>query len=165
LGKLKNVYEIWNNNFEKVKNYIDQHQKRPSRTDKNKDIQNLGSWLSINKTNYTNKDQIMTIDAIYNKWSEILTSDKYSRYFSSNEDKWYHNLEKVKKFIDNNDKRPTRTSKILEIKYLGEWIRTQQGGYKNKNKILKDADIYNCWKEFITSEKYSKYFEKRTKNK
>ena len=39
-----------------------------------------------------------------------------------NEEKWKDNLEKVKKFMDENKKRPSSTSKNKQEKYLGCWI-------------------------------------------
>ena len=91
---------------------------------------------------------------IYNKWTEFITSKKYKKYFLSNEDEWLNNLDNVKKYIDENDKRPS-TNDILG---LGSWLSKQQTKYKLKEHIMKNPEIYNKWTEFITSEKYKKYF-------
>jgi len=70
---------------------------------------------------------------------------------------WMENLEKVKKYIDENSKRPYCKGKIKEIKSLGNWIHDQMKNYK-KLKIMKKQDIYDTWTNFINDPLYSKYF-------
>lgn len=59
-----------------------------------------------------------------------------------NEKKWYDTLEKVKSYMDTNDKRPSSTDKDSEIKQLGCWICHQL------NKIISNKIIRNSWEEF-----------------
>jgi hypothetical protein len=59
--------------------------------------------LKINhQTNYKNKDHIMKIKDIYNKWTDFITCEKYKKYFLLNKDELLNNLDNVKKYIDEN---------------------------------------------------------------
>ena len=60
--------------------------KRPSDSDKNSDIKQLGSWINTQQQNYKNKKQIMSNEEIYNKWTEFINDKKYISYFQSNEE-------------------------------------------------------------------------------
>ena len=75
------------------------------------------------------------------------------------EDIWKNNLDKCKKYIDDEKKRPpSKTSKDDDIKYLGIWLEHQITNYKNNSKIMKYENIRKIWEEFIKDEKYKKYF-------
>ena len=67
---------------------------------------------------------------------------------------WYEMLEKVKKFIDDNGKRPTETTN----ERLCRWLYKQIEYSKKKNRHMKIDKIYILWNEFITDEKYAKHF-------
>ena len=148
--------ELWLNTLEELKKYIDLNKKRPSSIDKNKEIKQLGSWISNQQTNYKTKKQIMSDEKIHNEWTQFL--EKYKEYFISNEELWLNTLEELKKYIDLNKKKPVKSNKNKEIKQLGIWISHQQNNYKTKKQIMSDTNIYNTWIHFITSEKYKKYF-------
>jgi superfamily II DNA or RNA helicase len=77
---------------------------------------------------------------------------------------WNEMLEKVKKYIDENNKRPSSTDQNKEIKLLGVWICYQSFRYKNNNEIMKYQDIYNNWLEFINNDKYKIYFKVKEAN-
>ncbi len=65
--------EEWNNNLNKIKEYININKKKPSQYDKNKNIQKIGRWFFIQQRNYNKKDQIMKNDIIYNEWTKFKT--------------------------------------------------------------------------------------------
>ena len=149
----------WQNNLNKVKQYIDENDKRPSSSDKNDNIKTLGLWILHQVNNYIKKEQIMKNEEIYNKFTNIINDDKYKKYFLSNEDEWLNNLNKVKQYIDKNDKKPSSTDKNDNIKTLGRWILTQINNYTKKKYIMKnDKNIYNEWGKFINYDRYKKYF-------
>jgi antitoxin component HigA of HigAB toxin-antitoxin module len=150
--------EEWQSNLNLIKKYIDENDKRPSYKNKNKNTKILGKWLSHQVTNYKSKEYIMKNPDIYDKWTVFITSEKYKKYFMSNEEEWHNIFSSVKTYIDENDKRPSSVDKNKDIKTLGQWIVTQQGNYKSKEQIMKNSDIYDKWTVFITSEKYKKYF-------
>jgi len=165
-NKYKKFFEdndiIWINKLNEVIKYIDKNNKRPPNNDKNNEIKILGNWISNQQQNYKSKKQIMKDENIYNLWTEFINNDKYKKFFEDNNIIWINKLNEVKKYIDENNKRPSQQDKNNEIKILGSWIFNQQQKYKNKNKrssIMEDENIYNLWTEFINDNKYKKFFE------
>jgi len=105
--------------LEQVKKYIDENDKRPSTHDNIQNIRIMGKWLSHQKENYKLKKQIMNNTNIYDKWTEFINTEKYKKYFISNEEGWINKLKDIKNYIDENEKRPSVQSKNKEIKQLG----------------------------------------------
>ena len=148
--------EQWKLRLEGVKKYIDENNKRPFSTDKNPDIKSDASWISGQQQNYKNNDHIMSNSYIRKLWEEFINDSKYSKYFLSNEEKWKLRLEEVKKYIDENNKRPSSTNKNSNIRSYGQWISDQQDNYKNNKHIMSNPDIRKLWEEFI--KQYQIYF-------
>ena len=145
----------WSNTLDKVKKYIDENKKRPTLSNKNKENQVLYSWLYTQQRNYKIKEHLMKNEDIYNTFTEFLT--KYQEYFLilDNETQWYNTFDKVKKYIDENKKKPSRHDKNKEIGCLGTWIQRQQQNYKNKKQMMENEEIYNKYTEFLS--KYQEY--------
>jgi len=158
MGILKNVEEIWEKKLEEVKKYIDENGKRPNAADKNKFIKTLGCWINHQQYNCANEQHNMKYNNIKNKWNQFIKDSKYNKYFFSNEEEWNTKLEEVKKYIDDNKKRPLKRDKDINIKQLGQWLSSQQVNYRKKNKIMKNINIKQQWYEFINDEKYKRYF-------
>jgi hypothetical protein len=153
----KNI-KNWYNSLNKVKEYINNEKKRPSIHNKDKEIQKLGRWTSLQQANYKKKKEAMKDENIYSKWTQFMND--YQEYFKSNEKSneeiWYDNLKKVKKYIDNNNKKPAESDKDEEIQKLGKWISLQQSNYNKKKEAMKDEKIYSEWSQFMIE--YHKYF-------
>jgi hypothetical protein len=99
---------------------------------------------------------------IYYLWTEFITDNKYNKYIIIDlKELWLNKLEEVKKYIDTNNKRPSKHDKDEDIKQISLWIYTQKTNYNidiNKCKYsMKDENIYYLWTEFITDNKYKKY--------
>ena len=141
--------ELWEKNFKEVKKYIDENNKKPLNTDKNKDIKKLSNW--INTQNSYKKNQ-------NSKWNEFINNEKYKKYFISIEDEWYNNFNKIKIFIEENNKRPTQKHTNYDINVLGSWIQSQVQNYKKKRFSMANPLLYKEWSLFINDEKYKKYF-------
>ena len=157
--------EVWYNNFEKVKQFINENEKRPSDHSKNEEEKKLGSWIGTQNQKYKKKKEIMKEKEIYDAWTEFINDEKYREYFLSNDEAWYNNLKKVKLFMNENDKRPSSTSKNKEEKILASWIGTQTQSYKKKRYIMKETEFYDAWTNFITEPKYSIYLNDKSKKK
>ena len=152
--------EIWKDNLEKTKEYIDKYKKRPSTADKDKSVKYLGSWLCNHQiTNYKDNKNSMKDENIRKLWEEFISNDKYKEYFLTNEEIWKDNLEKVKEYIDKHMKRPYRRDKEKSVKYLGSWLCNQITNYKDNKHNMKDENIRKIWKKFIINDKYKEYFK------
>jgi superfamily II DNA or RNA helicase len=68
---------------------------------------------------------------------------------------WYENLEKVKKYIDENGKRPTQKTN----KELCSWITYQIKSSKERKYIMKIDEIYSLWNNFVNDARYKQYFD------
>jgi hypothetical protein len=73
--------EEWVIKLECVKKYIVENKKRPSRTDKDKEIKILGVWLCKQLYNYKKQEQIMSNETIRHLWEDFINDDKYNEYF------------------------------------------------------------------------------------
>ncbi len=154
--------EIWMQNFEKLKKYLQDNNQRPKGNDKNNDNNKLSDWFYLQIINYKKKINIMTIENIRNLWFNFINDDFYATFFVSKEDKWKKNLTILKNFIDENHKRPTDKDCNNEIKTLSRWVNSQIKNYKKKKKSMSNKDIYNLWNNFIHDELYAKYFKNFT---
>ena len=68
---------------------------------------------------------------------------------------WKLNLEWVKKYINENKKRPTRKNK--DEKKYSAWITLQVQNYKNKKHNMLCKNIRHLWEDFISE--YTDYFK------
>jgi superfamily II DNA/RNA helicase len=156
MGILKNGNDIWKLNLEWVKKYIDKNKKRPSTSDKKKEVKKYGMWICRQVDNY--KKQIMLNETITKLWEEFINDNKYKEYLLSNEEVWKLNLEWVKKYIDENKKKPSEHDKNKEVKKHGDWIANQLSNYQRKNKSMSNDSIRKLWEDFINDDNYKEYF-------
>ena len=156
--KFLNVKEYigvsWDNIFEKVKVYINTHHKIPSHNDKNNDTKKLCNWIQTQKIYYKKKIFIMQNKEVRYKW-EMFISENYE-YFNVNYCNWNKSLEQVKKYIDDNHKKPSPRDENENIRVMGIWMGTQQKSYNKKNNIMQNDNIIKKWEEFVNE--YKKYF-------
>ena len=138
--------EIWIDNLEKSKKYIDENKKRP--------IEKLGWWIGTQLKTYKKKSEIMKEEKIRKIWEEFI--DAYKIYFMSIEEIWVDNLEKSKKYINKNNKLPNKRNKNINIKELGCWLINQKINYKYNKNSMKQENIRKIWEEYV--DKYKIYF-------
>ncbi|MBA43224.1 MAG: hypothetical protein CMF62_04335 [Magnetococcales bacterium] len=126
----KSNEELWYQNFNNLKNFIDINKRRPNSNSKNKDEKNVGNWKSKQISNFRKKQRTMKNQKIYNEFKKFL--EDYSNYFKSNDELWFENFEKLKKFIDINKRRPKKNSKNKDEKNIGIWLIRQYQKFKKK---------------------------------
>jgi hypothetical protein len=156
---------IWLKKLNQVKNHIDVTNVIPSIIDKNKDIEQLGQWLSHQKQNYNinieDCKNIMKTEFIKISWEEFMNN--YKEYFESNENIWLKNLNQLKFYIDTNNAKPQAKDKNEDVKKLGIWLIRQKTNYNidmtKCKQIMKIENIKISWEEFICDNKYKEYFE------
>jgi hypothetical protein len=148
----------WNNTLEIIKKFIDDNNKLPTYTNKNKQIKSYGYWLSHQLTNYCTYNRIMKNKEIRNTWELFINDSKYKKYFISNEDKWNKSFEEVKKYIIDNKKRPKQNDQNKKIKSLYIWLVNQKINYTKKQYIMSNNIFRKLWEEFINDDNYNQYF-------
>jgi superfamily II DNA/RNA helicase len=153
----KTRQERWLVKLNELKEFINTNEIMPRQTKNDKNECELAHWYQNNNKNYNNNDRICKDPNIRKEWEKF--ENDYKKYFYNPIQLWISRLEAVKKYIDDNNKKPSPTDKNDEnIKSLGIWLSRQNESYKNKYQIMKEPDIRTKWKEFITDPKYSIYF-------
>ena len=150
----------WKIILQEVSIYIDENKKRPSNVDKDDNIRKFAKWISINQVRYFGHDRIMKVSEIRLLWKNFM--EKYSKYFTRCEEKWKVILQELSKYIDDNNKKPSRNEKDKKIKSLANWIQTQQTYYLKKIKIMQNNEIKILWERFL--KKYEKHFISNEQN-
>jgi len=86
--KYKNYFktneELWHENLNTVKEYMDLNETLPSKTSKDNKIKTLGMWYSRQDQNYKNNKQIMKNEDIKRSWEDFIKDEKYKEYFKKN---------------------------------------------------------------------------------
>jgi ribosomal RNA-processing protein 8 len=152
---IKDIGEKWNENLEKVEDFIKKNKKRPSDHSHNKTEKQLGQWIADQKKYYKKKTSGMKDETRYKLWTQFL--EEYKEYFNDIVEIWNKNLEKVEDFIKKNKKRPSSKSHTKIEKFLGNWLAHQQNNYKKITSGMKDENKYKLWTQFL--EDYKEYFK------
>jgi len=153
----KTPQESWLEKLNELKEFINTNEIMPRQTKNNKNECELAHWYQNNKRNYNNNDRICKDPNIRKEWQKF--ENDYKNIFYNPIQLWISRLEAVKKYIDDNNKKPSPTDKNDEtIKSLGNWLLKQKDLYKNEEQIMKEPIIKNNWKKFISDPKYSIYF-------
>ena len=150
---LINNEENWIEMLENVKQYMDVEKKRPSKESKNLEIKKMGRWIGTQLYTYYKKIKIMKNIKIIKIWKQFIKN--YKQYFLTMEEEWDISFNKLKNFIDLNNKLPSRNN---EKKLFG-WLNSQKNKYKNKIMCMTNESIYNKWTVFINNEIYKEYFK------
>lgn len=144
--------QIWYNTLNDVIKYISENEKKPSGTDKNKEIKQIGQWLNTQQSRYKTDDRIYKNKEIKKKYEEFLT--KYEKYFLSNEEIWENTLGKIAKYIDENGKRPnTEDKENAENRSMARWLCVQKKNYKKNQYIMKQKNVRESWENFADTYK------------
>ena len=150
----RNNKEVWKDKLNKIKDYIKENGKLPSRENKNDDIRKLFSWIVYQKMNYKYNKEIMKNEEIKKEWKDFINN--YQELLKNNKEIWNDNLNKIEDYIKENGKLPVKSNKNTDIKKLATWIISQKRQYNNNSFIMKDRQIRIIWENF--TEKYKEYF-------
>jgi len=112
-----------------------------------------GGYISIEEINNDNDEENKDIEFRYDMIYDSMGILK------NGEDIWRQRLKEVKKYIDENYKRPSKYCKVKDEKVLGKWFQTQKSNYEhipeNSKQIMKIQEIHNEFTDFL--EKYKEY--------
>lgn len=149
-------YSEWFTKFNLVKNFIIKNKRRPTHHSMDNDEKKLGNWLIVQLRNYESKISVMKNDNIRNEWVKF--KEEFINYFVDHNENWNKYLMAVKKYIDDNNKKPSICTNDINIKKIGYWLVQQIQKYKNQTDIMKDDSIRIIWESFINDHKYKRYF-------
>ncbi len=147
----------WIKNLEQTKLFISQFKKLPNKESSDIYEKILGRWITHSKSNYRTHKCILKDELIRKKWEEFITDEKFKKYFLTYKEEWNITLEQCKKYINENNKKPSRRNKDINIKNLCVWIDQQLVKYKHKTGLMDHGDIRLLWEEFINDEKYNQF--------
>lgn len=145
---LKTYEEKWFEKFDKVKEYILQNSKLPSKHNKDDTIMRLGVWLSRQNQNYKKRDGMMKYDNIRKRWGEFISTNYV--LFKSNEEVWYDKLNELKTYIENHNKLPSNSDKDDAINKLANWVQFQKKNYAKKHQITEFENIRKEWENILS---------------
>jgi len=152
--------DYWIYRLEQVKKYMDKENKRPYEKSTNDNEKQLGKWIGQQHLNYTKKVKRMKDNNICMLWDEFISDINYKKYFIKPDVMWMSNLENVKKYMHENNCKPSYFKcKNKEYKELGKWLDRQIHNYNTKKEIVyNNENIKKIWEEFINNENYKTYF-------
>jgi superfamily II DNA or RNA helicase/ubiquinone/menaquinone biosynthesis C-methylase UbiE len=148
------VEEIWYNQFEKLKTFIDINKKCPSNSAKKIEEKRIAQWLSDQKKYYKCVKRCYKNESIRITWSQFL--EEYKEYFMTIDEIWNNRFENLKTIIDINKKLPSAKSKNIDEKFIGGWLDSQKHNYKTKSNSMNSEERCAIWEQFL--EEYKEYF-------
>ena len=154
--EFKSNEDIWKNNLDMLKQYINIHNKLPTSCNQDENIKYLGLWVRNQTKNFEKKQNIMKNEEIQSLWEEFINMKDIKILFLNNEELWNDNKNKVEEYIHTYNKLPSGTDKDKDINSLGNWIYTQKQNYNKKQKIMVNNNIRELWEDFV--KQYEKYF-------
>jgi len=130
---------------------------------------NDGWWINIVKLlrhnertrTKTARVKLASIKAIINKirnMYNLVWTQTSPSLLKDNIKKWKLTLEKVKEYINKNDKRQSTINETKEIRKQAKWISQQQQNYRRKVDNMKNEIYRELWEDFINDDKYKEYF-------
>jgi hypothetical protein len=148
-GAMLDYADRWHENMENAKSYIVKNGKRPSGSDKDPNIQKLGTWLTQNGVNYK---QGILLPKYRKPWEDFINDPKYSDAMLDYADRWHENMENAKSYIVKNGKRPPNLDTDKTIRGNAKWLGHQYTNYKKGNML---PEYRKHWEDFINDPKYA----------
>ncbi|AYV83260.1 MAG: DEXDc helicase [Hyperionvirus sp.] len=71
--------------------------------------------------------------------------------------KWIEQLDEVKNYIDNNNKRPSAKDKNIDVQRMGAWVMGQIRNYTRKENIMGNDKMRKLWTDFTENAKYKNH--------
>jgi hypothetical protein len=152
---LKSNNDIWYENLEAVKQYMNTYHKKPVEGSEDNKI---ARWISTQNSSYRDKTAIMKNEEIYKAYTDFLNDEQYKQYMLNDKEIWLQKLDKLKDCLIKNNKKPTPYDKDEDIKCIGNWLSKQTINYRKKEGSFKNNEFYIKWTEFINDPIYKKYF-------
>ncbi len=146
--KIANVILPYSNDDDKsINSFLRVMANNDSRIRKSYEGKRLGGYINIDNIDIEDDETIeFKYNMVYNSMGVLLNGEEI----------WYKKLKEVEKYIDENGKRPSRSSKNVIVKKLGFWLDNQNSRYKIKKDIMKNDNVRKTFEIFL--KKYKEYF-------
>ncbi len=142
--------EIWFNNFNKLKQFIDINKSTPNSNSKNKEEKYLGTWLGHQKKNYKIKKESMNNPKQRKIWEDFIKDPQYSPYLNAASKKKNMSKPAIKSNIQNKENKKERQQRVQsELSTLHQKYKTLNS--QNLNTYFKKNP--EMWKEYHTISK------------
>ena len=129
--------------------YIDDNEKTPSEYDKNKEIKQLGYWLSNQKKNYVKKEKIMKDEEIRKLWEEFV--ENYKEYFKTKPSQKSTTIKPKEEILSQSSSSSTNTRKLSSYQELTKKMSTQNSSITKK---MFESEP-NLWNKYHDSRDHS----------
>lgn len=146
------MVDEWFIMFEQVEYYVIENKKGPSHDSKIDNIQKMGSWTDRQFRNQEQRIGALKYDITYDKWKIFV--ENYGKYFPSDEEKWFAQMNFLEEYIETNKLLPTRKNITDDefgekVKKLFTWLDHQFANFKTRSFIMREDKIYNYWMSFL----------------
>jgi superfamily II DNA or RNA helicase len=148
--RLWKVVDPWESMFEQLKMWIDENKRKPSHGSKNSVEKQMCCWMYNQQNNYKKNIKSMKNAVRRNNWEQIMGN--YKGLLLSNDEKWYVALDNLKKWIDENKRKPI-SFKNNEEKKFSTWMSKQQLCYDKNDRAMRDMDKREKWRIFLEENK------------
>jgi predicted helicase len=115
-SKIWTVVDPWESTFEKVKQWIDENNKRPVATSEDLLEKKLGQWISNQQKRYEKCTGSMTNSEKREKWKKFIQDNK--SIMMTFDDKWYNKMKLLEQWIGENDRWPLSCAKSIGEKKI-----------------------------------------------
>jgi hypothetical protein len=128
---LLNIKKVlsWKHKFDLMIEYINKNKRAPSANSKDLFVKSIGVFFSKQSYSYKKKIKMMKYKDYYNIWTKFMND--YSYCFITKENRWISILELVKKFMIENNKRPSPYTKKND-KEINDINNNQDNNQNNK---------------------------------
>lgn len=131
----------WDNEFIKIMQYSDKHNKLPSITDNDPDAMDMGDWITKQLMDRVNKTGCMANPIIVDRWMAFMKEPRHIEYFHDDDEAWHIIFDQFKTYLNTHEKRPSLNDPDPNVRFLARWGNIQQKDYdivtKQKNRKKK----------------------------
>ena len=143
--------ENWKQKLEYLKQFILNNKKIPSIYSLNKNERTIGSWYKTQRTNNNRNKKIFRNEIIQYLWDNFINTYIERKIINSNiknssieiEKKWEAELNKIKKYIDDNNKFPFQDKKLFN------WLTKQNYDFNKNIGLFTYINIIHKWLDFM----------------
>jgi hypothetical protein len=149
----KTIDELWHDNFEKLKIFIDTNKRQPS---KNSD-EKLSKWLGHQNFNYKHKEHSMNDPEKYNLWTTFL--EEYAQYMTPNPiTESSDTSSKVSNKYETTFPKPTPKKKSMKLKPTSDTTQPKETTEQTRQRTKSEMSVLHQRYKTLTSQNLRKEF-------